>query len=220
MTDREWDDCPSSDHMFMPLHKWMLGAPSRHQTLDRKLRLFAVACCRQRQELFTDPHCARAVETAERVADGQSNSAEAKELYNAIMNLPCDGAQAHVIHNVTLKLIGASGLQAAMGVIMDLAVATGWDDFHSITAVQAPLLRCVVGNPFRPVAFDPRWRSTTAISLGEAIYVDRAFERLPILADALQDAGCEHPDVLGHCRGGGPHVRGCWVIDLLLGKAQ
>ncbi|VTR93953.1 Uncharacterized protein OS=Sorangium cellulosum (strain So ce56) GN=sce5710 PE=4 SV=1 [Gemmata massiliana] len=215
MTDREWDDCPHSDHMLMPLHGWMQEAPSRHRALDRKLRLFAVACCRQRQELFTDPYCARAIE----VADGQSSSAETKELYDTIMSLPCDDAQAHAIHNVALKLIGAGGLQAAMGAIMDLAVATGWDDFRSITAAQAPLLRCVVGNPFRPVALDPRWRTTTAVDLGEAIYADRAFERLPILADALQDAGCSHPDVLGHCRSpGGAHSRGCWVIDLLLEK--
>jgi hypothetical protein len=78
--------------------------------------------------------------------------------------------------------------------------------------------RDIVGNPFRPVAFDSAWLSSTARGIAEAIYDDRAFDRLPILADALQDAGCENDDILSHCRGDGPHVRGCWVVDLVLGK--
>jgi hypothetical protein len=82
-----------------------------------------------------------------------------------------------------------------------------------------PLLRCIVGNPFRPVACDPSWRTATAVGLAEVIYAERAFDRLPILADALEDAGCTHPGVLAHCRGDGPHARGCWVVDLVLGKA-
>lgn len=78
--------------------------------------------------------------------------------------------------------------------------------------------RCVVGNPFRPVAFAPSWRTETAVVLASGIYAERAFDRLPILADALEEAGCDHPDVLSHCRGPGPHVRGCWVVDGVLGK--
>ncbi|QEL16013.1 hypothetical protein [Limnoglobus roseus] len=80
-------------------------------------------------------------------------------------------------------------------------------------------MRCVFGNPFRPVAFSPAWRTSTAVGLAEGIYADRAFDRLLILADALQDAGCGDADILGHCRGTGPHVRGCWVVDLVLGKS-
>ncbi|WP_246173648.1 hypothetical protein [Limnoglobus roseus] len=83
---------------------------------------------------------------------------------------------------------------------------------------QAAILRDIFGDPFRPVTFDSHWQSETAVSLAQAIYDDRAFDRLPILADALQDAGCEDADVLSHCRGDGPHVRGCWVVDLVLGK--
>ena len=56
------------------------------------------------------------------------------------------------------------------------------------------------------------------VALARGIYDEKAFDRMPILADALQDAGCDNDDVLSHCRGGGPHVRGCWVVDLLLGK--
>jgi hypothetical protein len=74
----------------------------------------------------------------------------------------------------------------------------------------------VIGNPFRPVT--PAWQSDAVVRLAQAIYDERAFERLPILADALAEAGCDHAAILEHCRGPGPHVRGCWVVDLLLGK--
>jgi hypothetical protein len=73
-------------------------------------------------------------------------------------------------------------------------------------------------NPFRPVAFDPRWRSESAVSLARTAYDTRDFTLLPILADALEEAGCDNADVLTHCRGDGPHVRGCWVVDGVLGK--
>lgn len=63
------------------------------------------------------------------------------------------------------------------------------------------------------------WRTSTVVALAQGIYDDRAFDRLPILADALQDAGCDNPDILNHCRDTGPHARGCWVVDLVLGKA-
>jgi hypothetical protein len=80
------------------------------------------------------------------------------------------------------------------------------------------ILRDIFGNPFRPVSLDPSWISSTVTSLAQAIYDDHAFDRMPILADALEDAGCTNQDILAHCRGGGEHVRGCWVVDLLLGK--
>jgi hypothetical protein len=80
------------------------------------------------------------------------------------------------------------------------------------------LLRDIFGNPFRPVTFDSRWRTSDVVGLARAIYDDKAFERMPILADALMDAGCEDEQIITHCRGDGPHVRGCWVVDLVLGK--
>ena len=81
------------------------------------------------------------------------------------------------------------------------------------------LLRDIIGNPFRPVAVDPAWLTSDVLLLARGIYEERAFDRMPILADALQDAGCDSADVLAHCRGANPpHVRGCWVVDLLLGK--
>ena len=71
----------------------------------------------------------------------------------------------------------------------------------------------------RPVVVAPAWLTPTVVSLTQGIYEERAFDRLPILADALQDAGCDHAGVLAHCRADGPHARGCWVVDALLGKS-
>ncbi|MFO0806182.1 MAG: hypothetical protein U0791_24025 [Gemmataceae bacterium] len=80
------------------------------------------------------------------------------------------------------------------------------------------MLRDIFGNPFRPVAFDPSWRTSTAVAIAKGMYESRDFAPMPLLADALQDAGCEHADILDHCRGPGPHVKGCWVVDLVLGR--
>jgi hypothetical protein len=88
-------------------------------------------------------------------------------------------------------------------------------------ATQSHLLRCIIGNPFRPVAVNAdwlTWNNGTVAKLAQNIYDDRAFDLLPILADALEEAGCTNQDILDHCRSGGEHVRGCWVVDALLGK--
>ncbi len=105
--------------------------------------------------------------------------------------------------------------------------------------VQCAIIRDIIGNPFRraahnpaycaprtsvalvryqPGPFDPEWGTDTALALASQMYESRDFSPMPILADALQDAGCDNADILDHCRGSDPHVRGCWVVDLLLGK--
>jgi hypothetical protein len=90
-------------------------------------------------------------------------------------------------------------------------------------AAQCQILRDLFGLlPFRPVTIAPdvlAWNDGTVSRIAEGIYEERAFDRLPILADALEEAGCDEPDILGHLRGPGPHVRGCWPVDLLLGKS-
>jgi hypothetical protein len=78
--------------------------------------------------------------------------------------------------------------------------------------------RDIFGNPFRPILLHPTWRSNNVLALAQAIYDERAFDRLPILGDALEDAGCDNIDILNHCREPAEHVRGCWVVDLVLGK--
>ena len=86
-------------------------------------------------------------------------------------------------------------------------------------ALYARLLHDIVGNPYRPVAFDPAWLTSDVLAMCRGMYESRDFAAMPILADALQDAGCAEAAVLAHCRGPGPHVRGCWVVDRVLGKA-
>jgi hypothetical protein len=98
--------------------------------------------------------------------------------------------------------------------------------------LQSQHLRDIMGNPFRPLP--PKrgkrqweeklrgwrtWHSGTIPKLAQAIYQDRAFDQMPILADALEEAGCDNADILAHLRGPGPHMRGCWILDLLLGKS-
>jgi hypothetical protein len=94
-----------------------------------------------------------------------------------------------------------------------------WGDHGRDAIAMLPgLIREVFGNPFRRVRVNPAWLTSTVTELARGIYEERAFDRLPILADALMDAGCDDAELLDHCRSAGPHVRGCWVVDLVLGK--
>jgi hypothetical protein len=93
-----------------------------------------------------------------------------------------------------------------------------WKQQKHRRAFYSALVRDIFGNPFRPVTFSAEWRTDTAVTLARTMYEARDFSAMPILADALQDAGCDNVDLLAHCRGPGPHVRGCWVVDLVLGK--
>jgi hypothetical protein len=103
-----------------------------------------------------------------------------------------------------------------------IAQRSGYDFSCDEDAQQCRLVRCLFGNPFRPVVPDPvwlRWNDGIIPRLAQGIYHERAFDRLPILADALEEAGCTNPEMLDHCRQPGTHARGCWVVDALLGRA-
>lgn len=92
---------------------------------------------------------------------------------------------------------------------------------RTIEAVQCDLIRDIAGNPFQFPKVDPArltWNDCTVRKLAQTIYDERRYDSLPVLADALEEAGCGDAAILAHCRGPGPHVRGCWVVDLLLGK--
>lgn len=218
MTPDEWDHCPRSDFMLLPLHEWLLANPAVARSFDRKLRLYAVACCRQRWDLFELDLFQRAVNAAERLADGRADQQELTAIYDAIMDFTTPNPQSHCIEEMTLKLISEKGMQCATSAAMTLGVATGWDHFVSVVQDQARLLRCVIGNPFLPLEIDPIWQNSTIVELAKSIESDQAFDQIPALANALEATGCDHPRVLGHCREGGPHVRGCWVIDMILGR--
>ena len=91
-------------------------------------------------------------------------------------------------------------------------------NFEKEVQSQCDLLRDIFGNPFRPAQDDRSLQHPIVVKLAQQIYDQRAFERLPKLAEALKKAGCDNQDVLAHCREKGPHVRGCWVVDLVLSK--
>ena len=199
----------------------------------RKLRLFACACCRRLWPLLTDVRYRQAVEVAERFADQQ---ATAKDLHRARRNAEVVRAavtpgyvgtrmsRAYALGFAVVYAARKDGeLRAAVRSLMgDAQVAAGGEEGPGAAghegAAQADLLRCVVGNPFRPGTADPEWLTATVLSLARQVYEGRAFDVLPILADAVQDAGCDNERVLNHCRAAGVHARGCWAVDLLLAK--
>jgi hypothetical protein len=112
--------------------------------------------------------------------------------------------------------VGMDGLTTIRYVLRSLEE---WGDPKARAVQIAHILRDIVGNPFRPVTFDPSWRTSTVLALAQGIYDSRDFSLMPILADALQDGGCDNVDVLDHCREEkAAHVRGCFVVDSLLGK--
>ncbi len=113
--------------------------------------------------------------------------------------------------------IGSLAFEAAR-----LAATTEFETSSTTQAieesVQAEFVREIFGNPFRPITLDSGRLTSTVIDLAQAIYDERAFDCMPILADALMDAGCDSKEIIAHCRGDAPHVRGCWLVDLIIEK--
>jgi hypothetical protein len=137
--------------------------------------------------------------------------------YRRLCEMALSSRPAESAENVLRDL---EDLDATLSV-WDEEFETKADNEHTRRQIRrstAHLIRDIFGNPFHPVAFDPRWRTSDVLGLARAIYEDRAFDRMPVLADALMDAGCADEQVIGHCRGLGPHVRGCWVVDLVLDR--
>jgi hypothetical protein len=197
---------------------------------ERKLRLFACACCRHIWNLFPDDDCRAAIEIAEKYADGKATKKGAEKAAGAIDAASSSG-EAAVYSAVALDGRPAQGAStAARGAVVAARTHTDWgDDFRAPASefqVQADFLRDIFGpNPLHPISLDPAWRTSTLLAPAQAIYEERSLPagtldvaRLAVLADALEDAGCTDADILNHCRSAGPHVRGCWVVDALLGK--
>jgi hypothetical protein len=248
MTENEWlicRECIAEDDEFNHFNT-MLVCP-KLRTSYRKLLLFAVACCRRiwhicpngrwRDALLLAESCETqlpSVETVNEIADfggtGRSQASTKWECaclgaIQSLFSLIANEQRYKETPWYSQALIGLPSLVAEQVAIAShyrgrpqfgRNAPEEWDPAE--TAVQCDLIRDIFGNPFRPVAFDPRWRTADVTTLARGIYEDRAFERLPLLADALMDAGCDSEDVLTHCRSDGPHVRGCWVVDLVLGK--
>jgi hypothetical protein len=198
----------------------------------RKARLFAVACCRCTWNLLPYRRSRDAVEVLERLADGEVPRAEVEHVlrgaYNAYSEIErIDGddlAEARwlVARGVYHALkAGPSTTALYAHHSARLAVAYGAAR-RAEEGQQCGLLRDIFGPlPFREVHLDPLWlaRNDGIVKrLAKGAYDERAFERMPVLGDALEEAGCQSEEVLSHCRGPGPHTRGCWVVDLVLGK--
>jgi hypothetical protein len=206
VTEAEWLKCTDAAAM---LH-YLQG-----KTSDRKLRLFAVACCRRIRHILRGKRLRRAVKVAERHAERKATASEMASAAWALRERSDPPANA-ARWSATVRADEAAS-QAIEWVTITVAVARGEDDSPG----QAELLRCIFGNPFRPITCNPSWltwHDGLLVSIAQQMYESRDFTDMPILADALEEAGCTDTSILGHLRGPGPHVRGCWVIDLLIGK--
>jgi hypothetical protein len=203
--------------------------------VNRKNRLFGTACCHRVLHLLEGEGYRRGVATLELRTEGRSSHEDEQELLNLlarsplwlIPSEPTEAARcyaARVIRAVASGSYREAAFDARQALAQSHASEMPGVDVKArwgIEArVQAQLLRDIFGNPFHPVAFSPEWRTDTAIALARQIYESRDFGAMPILADALQDAGCENEDILTHCRNvNATHVRGCWVVDLVLGRS-
>jgi hypothetical protein len=205
--------------------------------LPRQRRLFAVACCRRWLHEMLDPESRNAVEVAERYVDGLANREELETAYRLAQEIaarriePCHTAtesdESRLRSEWRLAYIAQiacapSGMDDVVSELLKRAARLGSEHQERERIVLSTLIRDIFGNPFRPrPPVDSSWLSWNdglIPKLAQAIYDDRIFDRLPILADALEEASCADADILNHCRQPGEHVRGCWVVDLLLGK--
>ena len=218
MTESEWLACKDPG----PMLEFLRGKVS-----DRKLRLFCVGCCRQIWHLLGDDQKRALVEVAEKYADELVNEAElASSFYDAkellVKNYRYDSSDLAVFYTLWPSIDKneeAAGLYPPVGVAdaaVTLAILEGVET--AAREKQSELVRCVFSNPFKPVAFNPTWRTSTVVEVAQGIYQERAFERLPVLGDALEEAGCSSPEILDHCRSEGVHVRGCFVVDGVLAR--
>ena len=220
MTEAEWLVATE----LSPMLAFLRGKAS-----DRKLRLFGLDCCRLVIALL-DPRGLKAVGAAERYADGLCSPEELEAARLVANEAFCefdDRQGSESAANAVESLCHAEGLSDLLNdVARETAALSMYSQPQHLKRAtrrirrlnQCRHLRDIFGNPFRPVAFSPAWRTDTAVSLARQMYESRQFGAMPILADALQDAGCDNDGVLNHCRGDGAHVRGCWVVDLVLGK--
>jgi hypothetical protein len=221
MTEAEWLAC--EDPIPMIEHVRQTIRVGRAE--GRKNYLLAVACCRLVWELIEDERLRRGVLWAEAFADDTTDPNEWHDIVSGV-HYAYQGVYSSTGGGLHQRFNGEHAIALAVSRLMQkvpsyatadvLVASTNSEGFNP---AGATLLREVFGNPFRTTAFSASWRTDTAVTLARTMYESREFSAMPILADALQDAGCDSEDILNYCRGEGPHVRGCWVVDLVLGKA-
>ena len=216
MTEAEW----LSANDPAPLLKW-LQRSKRHRPTIRKLQLLANALADRIADGFTDPVSITVREFMDRMTESQLSRdeylSEWRKWWRPLDTLEPHGhilAWAVRVSQPDADSFGTpeTRVRAVAGYVSSMLGSTE----H---ANQVALLRDVIPNPYRPVSFSPTWRTSTALTLASQMYESRDFSLMPILADALQDPGCEDEQILSHCRDPrATHVRGCWVVDLVLGK--
>jgi hypothetical protein len=243
MTEQDWLQATDP----RPMLEFLRGKVS-----DRKLRLFAVACCRRALHLFRDKRVKMALDVVERYADGSASEEEVTAIHSKMMSLYVwRWSQAFIAEGPPgWRIVGSilrgtvTPITHLIDEIADMVRASSNDRYAALRAPlgeevraarsawrsavsarsderthQRLLLRDIIGNTFRPVGVDHAWLTPSVVELASTIYSERAFDRMPILADALEEAGCTNQDILNHSRSGSEHVRGCWVVDLVLGKS-
>jgi hypothetical protein len=204
----------------------------RGKSSERKLRLFACACYWRFHEHFVedpDGEGLFAVELAEAYADGLAGAADLAKVRQEVVPGLWDQCSSAVVRQeiadcataVPLGDVAPAARAFVFWVESNLSGDEVQEEIGREQAAMCAALRDLMGNPFRPVVLDPGWVSwngSTVVGIAQSIYEERAFDRLPILGDALQDAGCNEQSILAHCHEDVEHMRGCWVVDLLLGK--
>jgi hypothetical protein len=213
MTEEEWLACED----------WtlMLNFIETRKSL-RKLLLSNISVCHTLKPIIRDKQCIRALRVLEDMADKTVKEKDQQEAQNwarsSISQCPPANRASYyarcAVYNLTL-IEGNHTVLSQTGNFLASLDAT--ESKEPILKEGATRLRCV--NSYCPVTLDPSWLTSTVVSLAQQIYDTRDFTAMPILADALQDAGCDNAQILEHCRGPGPHVKGCWVCDLCLNKS-
>jgi hypothetical protein len=206
MMEEEWLACADPVQMLRF---------SQHEASERQLRLLAVAAARLLWSQIPSEPLHEAVEMAERYADGYLEAAALQQYRN------------HLYRHWKNNHVFAAVLATTFPSNRRPTVTAGGTWQVTVTYLGqalAPYVRDVLEGTFcsrcRPVTFNPAWRTDTSLSLARQMYESRDFGAMPILADAIQDAGCEDEQILHHCRDANqPHVRGCWVVDLVLEKS-
>jgi hypothetical protein len=217
MTEEEWLACTD-------LHRLLLVREVRNN--ERKLLLFAAHCARRVLSLLPDD-AGRLVEHLEQAAEGPPSPHQLGSFREVVLLTRSIAGRSSRGPHYAPNLAGAVGELAIEARVLKAAQArptrrpTPKAVRNKERRAQRELLRDLYGNPYRPAALRPDWLAWNGGAvrlLARTMYEERAFQQLPVLGDALEEAGCDHADVLAHCRARAPHARGCWVLDLLLGK--
>ena len=229
VTETDWLSCPNPVALLEYLTQ-------KDTASRRKFFLAGAACVRRVWHLLERPESRAAVEAAELFADGYISRDELGTAsltavvydqfppvsYHFCAALAASRLRHDIRHNHGNAEETVYVLHSVSDAVAVLAGAERSDEWEAARIAEmrgiADLYRCVMGNPFQPVTFAPSWRTGTAVSLARGMYESRDFSAVPILADALQDAGCNEPALLDHCRDTNQtRVRGCWAVDLVLG---